>query len=528
MEMRALPPPTHTNREAQMSKIDGYVTDVEYIPCVCLQQSPVHLNFACILHGFEPVPLDKPFTYFELGFGQGLTVNILAASNPQGRFYGTDFNPAQVVFAQELAAKAGLDNLTLLENSFAELAGGEVELPQFDFITMHGIYTWVNAENRQHIVKFIRRYLKPGGIVYCSYNAMPGRASMLPLQRLWLEYGRLHPGSSVEQFAQARELTDRLADNGAAYFTANSKEIQSYLEDCKTADPRYLSHEYMHDGWTALYFADVARDFAGAKLDFVGSADLPFAFAHCYLTPRQRELLESVPDPVWRETVKDYMRNTAFRSDVFVRGARRMSPARQSQWLERTGIALTVVRQYASLELIGSRLAPEEVFGPVLDALAEGPRTLAELAALPAVQNRGVAVTEIAALLIASNQAAPFFSSCSDTDSAPAHRMNRVVAQHCPTDSRFSVLASPLLGSGVIPGQVPRLVYRVLSAGIGAEQVEDVIAQVWQMILDEGHKIEYPESQPLKSKDEEHAALDKLVRTILELRVPVWRQLGIL
>lgn len=38
-------------------------------------------------------------------------------------------------------------------------------LPQFDFITLHGIYTWVSRENRQHIVDFIARYLKPGGIV---------------------------------------------------------------------------------------------------------------------------------------------------------------------------------------------------------------------------------------------------------------------------------------------------------------------------------------------------------------------------
>ena len=239
-----------------------------------------------------------------------------------------------------------------------------------------------------------------------------------------------------------------------------------------------------------MYFADVARDFAGAKLDFVGSADLPFAFPHCHLTPQQRELLDSVPDPVWRETVKDYVRNTAFRSDIFVRGARRISPERQRQWLERIGIALTVVRQYASLELIGSKAAPEEVYGPVLDALAEGSRTLAELAALPAVQNGGKAVTEIAALLIASGQAAPFFSSCRNADCAPAHRMNRAVAQHCPTDSKFSVLASPLLGSVVFVRQVPRLVYRLLSAGIDAERVEDIIAQVWQMILDEGHKIE--------------------------------------
>ncbi len=515
-----------------MSKIDSYVTDVEYAPGFCIQQSPVHLSFACVLNGFEPIPLDKPFTYFELGFGQGLTVSVLAASNPHGRFFGADFNPAQVVAARELAENAELDNLTLLENSFAELAQGEVELPQFDFITMHGVYTWISVENKQHIVNFIRRYLKPGGIIYSGYNAMPGWAPMLPLQRLWREYGELHPGSSIEQLSQARDFTDELVDNEADYFETNSTGMRPILNYCKTADPRYLSHEYMNLAWEPLYFADVARDFAVAKLDFVGSAYLPFAFPHRYLTQGQRNLLDTVPDAVWRETAKDYMLNTCFRRDVFVRGARRMSQERQMQWLERVGIALTVVREYASLELklpmIGTLTVPEKLFAPVLDALAERPRTLAELAALPALQNSSVTVTEIAALLIGSEQAAPFFSSYHDVESAPAHRMGRVVAQHSPADTNFSVLASPLLGSAVIPGQVPRLVYRVLSAGIDADQVEAVIEQVWQMVVRERHTIDYRESKPLESKDEERAALAKIVRTVLELRVPVWRQLRVL
>ncbi len=514
-----------------MSK-DDYVTDVEYVPGFCVQQSPVHLSFACVLNGVEPIPLDKPFTYFELGFGQGLTTSVLAASNPHGRFFGADFNPAQVAAARDLAGQAELDNLTLLENSFAELAQGEVDLPQFDFITMHGVYTWISAENKQHIVDFIRRYLKPGGIVYSGYNAMPGWAPMLPLQRLWREYGELHPGSSIEQVTQARDFANRLAGNDAAYFETNATGIQPYLNYCMTADPRYISHEYMNQAWEPLYFADVARDFAAAKLDFVGSAYLPFAFPHYYLTQEQRDLLDTMPDSVWRETAKDYLLNTAFRRDVFVRGARRMPPARQKQWLERTGIALTAVREHASLELshplIGRLTLQEQLYGPVLDALAERPRTLAELADLPALRNCGVAVMEVAALLIASEQAAPFFSSYRDVDSAPAHRMGRVAAQHLPADTSFSVLASPLLGSAVIPGQVPRLVYRVLSAGIDASQVDAVVAQVWQIVVEEGHTIDYRQTRPLESKDEEHAALAKLVETILKLRVPVWRQLGIL
>jgi tRNA G46 methylase TrmB len=75
---------------------EGYTADVEYSAGFYREQSPAYLNFVCWLNGFEPVALDQPFSYCELGFGHGLTVNILAASNPHATFYGTDFNPAQV------------------------------------------------------------------------------------------------------------------------------------------------------------------------------------------------------------------------------------------------------------------------------------------------------------------------------------------------------------------------------------------------------------------------------------------------
>ncbi len=120
---------------------DGYVAGIDYPAAFFREQSPAHLSFACVLNGVEPVPLDRPFTYMELGAGQGLTANILAASNPQGRFYAVDFSPTQVASARQLAESAELDNLKFLENSFAELAAGQVELPPLDFIPMYGVHS---------------------------------------------------------------------------------------------------------------------------------------------------------------------------------------------------------------------------------------------------------------------------------------------------------------------------------------------------------------------------------------------------
>jgi SAM-dependent methyltransferase len=160
----------------------GYASDIEYVSGYYKEQNPDVLNLVSILNNVEPLPHLQAFRYFELGFGRGQTLNMLAAANPNGQFYGADFNPAHVVGAQKMASNAELHNCHLLENSFEELAkGARPELPQFDYIALHGIWTWVTKENQQYIVDFIGRYLKPGGIVYVSYNALPGWQAAMPL-----------------------------------------------------------------------------------------------------------------------------------------------------------------------------------------------------------------------------------------------------------------------------------------------------------------------------------------------------------
>ncbi|MGI4849981.1 MAG: class I SAM-dependent methyltransferase, partial [Janthinobacterium lividum] len=296
---------------------DGYVSGIEYLVEFFQDQGPTHLNVACIINGVEPVTPGAPFTYFELGCGQGLTANVLAAANPHGAFFAADFNPSHIAGAQELADLAGLTNITLLEKSFAELAAGEVALPLMDYITLHGVYTWVSPEQRVFVARFIERYLKPGGVLYVSYNAMPGWSAALPLQRLLLEQGNLQPGTQHQKIQSARDLINGLTHAKATYFCEDvSPNLRHYIDAVLVEDnsrSSYIAHEYMNQGWEPLYHADVVAGLANCKLDYAGSAEFSWAQPNLYLNAGQQELLAGIDDPVLRETVKDYLRNTCFR-----------------------------------------------------------------------------------------------------------------------------------------------------------------------------------------------------------------------
>lgn len=510
---------------------NGYISDLTYPVTFYAEQSPAHLGFACMLSGHEPVALDKPFTYFELGCGHGLTSNVMAATHPHARFFASDFNPAHIVSARELAEAAALENMTFLEESFEDLAAGKVaDLPQFDFITMYGVYSWVSTENRRHIVDFLKRYLKPGGIVFLNYNAMPGWSAASALQRLARLHADLHPNGSAEQIDQARDFVERLRSTGARFFTANDS-LAPYLEWFNDSDRNYRAHEYLNQDSGALYHADVVRELADAKLDFAGSAHLFMTFPELHLTPEQRRFLDTIEHGVLRETARDCILNPSLREDVFVRGARRLSPARLAAWMSRTGLALN--RPYlpgtVKLETVGDdNDSMNRLYTSVLDALAKRPHRLSELAALPAFEGlHASSLLRVAAMLITFDRVAPYFVQTAAIDPAPAHRLNMELARLSETSDEYKVLASPLLGSGTTAGLIQCLVYP-FAAQLGKDlDVETITRYIASVVEAQGAPL-MRNGQLIEDAEERHEEIRNTVRAVLAMRLPIWQQHGAL
>src|SRR5690606_29083624 len=161
---------------------DGYFTGSHYTYGYFDYLSPVQQRFALLLNGLDCPPSPSSPHHCELGFGQGVTINVHSACNP-GSYTGTDFTPDQAVFAANLADRAGNTSLRVLDDSFADFRDRK-DLPLFDSISLHGIWSWISEDNRSILLDIIRLRLKPGGILYLSYNCLPGWANIQPLQRL--------------------------------------------------------------------------------------------------------------------------------------------------------------------------------------------------------------------------------------------------------------------------------------------------------------------------------------------------------
>ncbi len=515
----------------------GYVSDIEYLPGFYREQAPTHLHLACLINGVQPPDDADGCDYCELGCGSGVTVSLLAAANPQSRFHAIDFHPAHIARANRFAADAGLSNLRFHEASFEEIAAGEgPELPKFDYVTLHGVYSWVSAENRRAIVRFLNRAVKPGGVVYVSYNAQPGWTPLMPLQRLLYEHAGLHHDRSDRLIAKALDFAQALQKAGARVLgdddlfgrMRGETRTQGELDQLV-----YLAHEYLNGSWQPLYHVDVAKEMAGAKLAYVGSATTFENYPDLALTAEQRALLDTVPAPALRETFKDYCANRPFRRDVFVRGARRLTVAQRDAALRALGFAMTTPRIDARTAIkvpLGEAELEKRHYEPIFDALDERPRTLGELIDLPLVRAAGGSLTpvEVAGMLTGSQQALPMVGGAAAPAGPLPSVFNRAQIREAAAAVRrkTSALATSVGGGGLHVSMVEVLLYDGLAAGV-EPRLEPLVDRALAHILGAGESL-VRDGKALDGADQNRAALTDSMGWCLEHSAPLWRKLGMI
>ncbi|MBN9068277.1 MAG: methyltransferase regulatory domain-containing protein, partial [Rhizobiales bacterium] len=258
-----------------------------------------------------PVEPGEPFRYCELGCGVGKSAATVAATSPHAEVWGIDFNPAHIARGRRLSKEGGLDNLHLEDWTFADLAGAHsAALPRFHYIALHGVWSWISPENQRHIVDFIDAHLDPGGLVYITYNALPGWNNVAPMQRILRSLALQRDGHSDDRVAAALGLVRQMADAGAG---ALLPEQLSRLEEMSRKDDvAYVAHEYLNEHWRPCYQMDVAKALAPARLTFVGSANIFDNYPDVCLTKEQRELIDSSPLDL-QETMRDFFMERTFR-----------------------------------------------------------------------------------------------------------------------------------------------------------------------------------------------------------------------
>jgi hypothetical protein len=418
----------------------------------------------------------------------------------------------------------------LLDDSFAELSERR-DLPDFDIIALHGVWTWISNEARRTIVDIVRRKLKVGGLLYVGYNVHPGQAPVDPLRRLMTFYSSLAPKGlgTLMNIDTALKYAQQLADAGAEYFKANPF-ARDYLGRISGRDRKYIAHELFNRDWELMTFGEMSEWLAPAKVDYATTAHLVDHFSVAHLPPTGQRLLASIKHPVLFEVTRDFLVNQRFRRDIFVKGPLRLSPLERERLLKEQAFVLTRPREDIPLKVkwvANEEALQESVYRPVIEVLADNghaPKTLGELSQHPRLKTLPFAqLAEAVLVMTGAGHAAPAQPSSSDTRRQCAALNRHICDLAADGGSDIHCLASPVTALGVKADRLQQLL--MLAICQNQREAEDQARFVWDILSRQGKFVK--DGNVITSKEKAIAELTGQAQAFDKKMLPVLKALEV-
>lgn len=266
------------------------------------------------LHGLTP-PNPDNCNVLELGCADGGNILTMASQFPESRFIGVDFAAVQIETGRKKISELEQTNLSLQRANIIDFRPDDHRC--FDYIIVHGVYSWVSSIVQEKILSICRNHLSGNGLAYISYNTYPGWRGKQALREM-LRYHTRHIDETQKKVEAALALVATLptpqeipGDPGALL----AQQLQNDLKQME--DPSaYLVHEYLIDRNEPLYFSEFLRRIEGFTLKYVDDA-FPGCTALERLLPNaQSWMAKTYTDYAEQQQYIDFLCNISFRRSL--------------------------------------------------------------------------------------------------------------------------------------------------------------------------------------------------------------------
>ena len=249
----------------------------------------------------------------ELGCGDGGNLIPMALSLPESEFIGYDLAPTAVERGTAAAGAAGIRNVSLRQGDIAAIGA---EAGEFDYVIAHGVYSWVPPAIRSALLQLVRKRMRPNGLAFISYNALPGDHIRGVVRQMM----RMHTAGIADprkKLQQARALLNMLSQvpgaAGDVYRPLLSSEVGRALQ----ASDELLFHDDLADISQPFFFTEFMGAARAARLEFASEAVF-HAMNTSTLPPEIAQLLGglSAHDLIAKEQYLDFVTCRGFRQTV--------------------------------------------------------------------------------------------------------------------------------------------------------------------------------------------------------------------
>lgn len=291
--------------------------ELPYEDAAYFHTHPATLAAVATLCGFSPAPVET-CRVLDLGCAAGFNLLAMSHSLPMAKLVGADFSTKQIERGRAMQGELGCKNVELIAGDIASLGHS---LGEFDYILAHGVYSWVPEEVAASLLSACRRHLAPNGLVYISYNTLPGWYSRQPLRDLL----RFHADSNLPPLERTRQARLQMQRTLDAMPEANAS-LRAEAEGIRDDPDAYVFHEYLEADNRPMLFETFMEHATSHELAFL--AEARFATNSFVQTEPLRSAIDAAgPDLVRREQQHDFLRNRHFRQSILCR-----AEAPRSEW----------------------------------------------------------------------------------------------------------------------------------------------------------------------------------------------------
>ncbi|MFM2343710.1 MAG: hypothetical protein RLZZ210_318, partial [Pseudomonadota bacterium] len=248
----------------------------------------------------------------ELGCASGGNLIPHAYRNPKSEYVGIDLSGVQIKAGQEKIQTLGLKNIKLEQISISDI---KESFGKFDYIIVHGVYSWIPENVQQDILRICSENLSPKGLAFISYNTYPGWKVKEVMRDAMMLRGSQH-SDPHKKLAHARGMVNFIHEM-AAPNSIMRQLVDSEIDLIRNSAPHYLAHEFLEEYNSPCYFKDFVAKAEQNDLTYVGEAEPHTMFVGNLGQQVAAPLLnECGNSQVMLEQYMDFLKNRPFRQTI--------------------------------------------------------------------------------------------------------------------------------------------------------------------------------------------------------------------
>lgn len=310
-------PASHMAEPSEISDIKNSYDDLMYESGAFPQTAINNLEARARLMGLQPAPAANA-KVLELGCSMGGNIITQALYYPDAEFVGIDLSGRQVAQGNAIIEKMGLKNVRLEEKDILTV---DESFGKFDYIIVHGIWSWVPDAVKDKIFSICRNNLTEHGIAYISYNVYPGWKRQEQLREIMYFAGR----DVLEEPLEARTRKGLDALKALAEILENDKGLGGggklpAMQKILNHNFYYIAHEYMEAFNDPIYVNGFIEWANHHRLAYIGDTDLHASFVSWMAEhTRERILALAGGDYIAKEFYSDILSDRQFRRSLLCR-----------------------------------------------------------------------------------------------------------------------------------------------------------------------------------------------------------------